>query len=76
MRVWLSMCCIFRHKTLRNLLLQIVFLFFLSFFLFCFVLFFRAIPTAYGDSQARGPTGTVTASLRQSHSYAGSKPHL
>ena len=35
---------------------------------FCFILFFtfffRAAPTAYGGSQARGQTGTVVASLQ------------
>ena len=31
---------------------------------------------AYGVSQARGLIGAVAAGLRQSHSNAGSKPHL
>ena len=43
------------------------------FFFFCP---FRATPTAYGGSQARGPVGAVAASLRHSHSNAGSKPCL
>ena len=41
-----------------------------------FGLFLGAAPAAYGGSQARGPIGTVAASLRQSHSNAGSKLHL
>ena len=49
---------------------------------FCFVrlfvlfLLFRAIPTAYGGSQARDQIGAVAASLHHSHSNAGSKPCL
>ena len=31
---------------------------------------------AYGGSQATGPIGAVAASLRHSHSSAGSKLHL
>ena len=38
--------------------------------------YFRASPTAYGGSQARGPIGAVAAGLHQSHSNAGSKPSL
>ena len=38
--------------------------------------FSGAAPVAYGGSQARGPMGAVAASLRQSHSNAGSKPSL
>ena len=41
-----------------------------SFFLF------RATLVAYGSSQARGQIGAVAAGLRQSHSNAGSEPHL
>jgi len=36
----------------------------------------RATPATYGGSQARGRIGAVAASLRQSHSNAGSEPHL
>ena len=35
-----------------------------------------AAPAAYGGSQARGLSGAVATSLRQSHSNVGSKPHL
>ena len=35
-----------------------------------------AAPAAYGGSQARGLIGAVAASLRQSHSNAGSKLRL
>ena len=41
-----------------------------------FFAFSRAVPTAYGDSQARGPIGAVAAGLRQSHRNAGSEPRL
>ena len=45
-------------------------------FFFFFFVFSRAAPVAYGGSQARGLTGAIAASLRHSHSHAGSKPHL
>jgi len=38
--------------------------------------FFRAVPMAYGGSQARGPVGATAAGLRHSHSNTGSKPRL
>ena len=39
---------------------------------------FRAIPTAYGSSQARDPIGVAASSLchSYSHSNLGSEPHL
>ena len=48
------------------------------FFLFLFFVFylFRATPTAYGGSQARGLIGAVAADLHQSHSNTGSELHL
>ena len=45
------------------------------FFLFLFV-FSRATPATYGGSQAKGLIGPVPTGLRQSHSSAGSEPHL
>ena len=45
-------------------------------FVCLFVSLFRATPTAYGGSQARGPNGGVATSLRQGHSNVGSEPHL
>ena len=42
-------------------------------FLFCP---FRAAPTAYGGSQARGQTGAVAAGLGQSYSNTRSGLHL
>ena len=46
------------------------------FFLFvCFALS-GATPTEYGGSEARGLTGAIAASLRQSHSNEGSELHL
>ena len=41
-----------------------------------FCLFFRATPTAYGGSQARGRIRAVAASLRHSHSNEGSELNL
>ena len=46
------------------------------FFFFCLFAISWATPVAYGGSQARGPIGAVAASLCQSHSNAGSEPHL
>ena len=43
---------------------------------FFFLSFFRAAPTAYGGSQARGPIRAVATSLCQSHSNARSEPCL
>ena len=43
----------------------------LYFFYLCFFVFFRAAPTAYGASQARGRIGAANASL--CHSNAGSE---
>ena len=48
---------------------------FFPFFFLSFV-FFRAIPSAYGGSQARGLIRATAASLHQSHSNSGSEPHL
>ena len=39
-------------------------------------LFFRAAPTPYGGSQARGRIRATAAGLYYSHSNAGSKPRL
>ena len=41
-----------------------------------FFVFSRAVPTAYGGSQARGLIGAVVASLHQSHRNTGSKLSL
>ena len=55
------------------------------FFFFCLLSFVVVVvvvaiswatPTAYGGSQARGRIGAAATSLRQSHSNAGSEPHL
>ena len=53
------------HNELRNYCL-----------VFVFVCFFRAVPMAYGSSQARGQIGAKGASLHHSHCNVGSKPHL
>ena len=59
--------------------LYVYYLFFLFFFLsffFFFFLLFRAAPTAYGSSQARGRIRAVAVSLHHSHSNAGSLTQL
>ena len=60
------------------LFIPILKLFIYLFYLFIFSLFVfsRAVLVAYGDSQARGPSRAVAASLHQGHSNAGSKLHL
>ena len=50
-----------------------IFYLFIYFWSFCL---FRATPTAYGGSQARGPIGIVATSLCQSHSNVGSQLRL
>ena len=57
------------------LLFPLIFIYFYYFFTFGFCPF-RATPAAYGGSQARGLIRAVAASLRHSHSNAGSEPHL
>ena len=47
----------------------------LLFFLF-FSFFFRAVPLAYGNSQARGRIRATAAGLHHSQSNTGSKLHL
>ena len=62
---------------LSHLFLRIVRVFWGVFlFLFCLFAFSRAAPAACGSSRARGRMGAVAASLHQSHSNAGSVPHL
>ena len=48
----------------------------LLFFFFCLLSFFKAAPTAYGGSQARGRIGAVAAGLCHNHSNTRSKPCL
>ena len=58
-----------------KLLVDVSFLSFFWFFLFV-CLFFRATPTAYGGSQARGQIGAVAPGIHhQSHSHARSLTH-
>ena len=52
----------------------IKFMYLFTYLLICHL--FRASPTAYGISQARGRLGAVAAGLHHSHSSVGSKPHL
>ena len=48
----------------------------LSLKLFFFLSFSRAVPAAYGGSQARGLIGAGATGLRQSHSSTESEPCL
>ena len=45
------------------------------YFIYLFIFLFRAAPTAYGGSQARGLIRAVAGSLRHSHSNVGSLTH-
>ena len=56
--------------------LKVGFLFWGFFFVFVFVWLFRATPTTYGGSQARGRIRVVAADLCHSHSNTGSEMHL
>ena len=47
-----------------------------DFFFFCLFLFSGATLSAYGGSQASGPIGAEASCRGQSHSNAGSEPHL
>ena len=53
---------------------ELLILFF--FFLLLLFVFARATPKANGGSQARGQIGAIATGLHQSHSNAGSEPHL
>ena len=48
----------------------------IPFYFILFIMLFRAAPTAYGGSQARGQIGAEAVSLHHSHSNAGSKLSL
>ena len=45
-------------------------------FIYLFIFPFKAVPAAYGSSQARGRIGATAVSLCHSHSNEGSEPHL
>ena len=64
--------CLFGNKGTFSIL----FFFFFFFFFFGLFAISQASPAAYGGFQARGPIGAAAASLRQSHSNAGSEPSL
>ena len=75
-----------RYKSINILLLNI-FSFFSVIYIYSFGFFglfvwatptclFRATPTAYGRSQARGEIGATAVSLHHSHSNTRSKPRL
>ena len=48
----------------------------LAYYYYNYFVFFRASPTAYGGSQAKGQIGAETTCLHHSHSKARSEPHL
>ena len=64
-----------RHTCLTNNFSQMMAYLFIFYFYFYFLLF-RAVPVAYGGSQARGQIGATAAGLCHSHSNAGLEPHL
>ena len=49
---------------------------FKTLFIYLFIIFSRAAPVAYGDSQAKGLIRAVATGLYQSHSNEGSEPRL
>ena len=52
------------------------FVVFIYLLLILFFISFRATPTAYRSSQARGQIGAVAAGLHHRHSNVGSELHL
>ena len=64
-------CVYITHTNLGGVAINLIRL---NFFVCLFV--FRAAPSAFGGSQARGLIGAVAASLHHSHSKVGSEPHL
>ena len=66
-------CTIFAFENPDDFFFLIFNFIYLFIFVFCL---FRAIPTAYGGSQARGLIGAVALGLCQSHSNARSEPCL
>ena len=74
---------IFVHKLLCSSLIIFFSLFFSDYRVIYFYrklpfffLLFRAIPMAYGNSQARGRIGATATGLHHSQSHTGSEPHL
>ena len=81
--IWISVSC--QHHLLINLCLFVYIMmlpltyikFWVNMVCSCFVFcLFRAAPTAYGSSQARGQIGVVVLGLHHSHSNAEYEPHL
>ena len=74
----MARCCCHGHAVVLYSIVVLIYipcwLIILSFFKFFF--FLRAIPMAYGSSQARGQIGATAASLHHSHSNTRSQPHL
>ena len=63
-------------KHIWIILYKILYIYLFICFLFFRFFLFRAVPAAYGSSQARGQIGATTASLHHSDRNAGSQPHL
>ena len=60
----------------NTLLLLILHIYHVIFFFLALFRLFRAVPAAYGGSQARGSIRAVAAGPRHSHSNTGSEPLL
>ena len=58
------------------MLWQLLFILFYYLFIYLFIVLSRAVPTAYGGSQARGVIRAVATGLHQSHSNMGFEPCL
>ena len=65
-----------RSQRVSPMFLSRSFILLLLLLLFCLFAISRAAPVAYGDSQARGLSRAVAASLHHSHGNAGSEPSL
>ena len=75
-RVWPKRKKIYVYSLGLLFFIYIIFNLIYLFIYFCLFAISWAAPAAYGGSQTRGLIGAVAAGLRQSHSNAGSEPHL
>ena len=69
-------CGLIKQDQTKDLGLKSILLTPVPVFLYETFFLFRAVPEAYGDSQARGLKGVTAASLRHSHSNMGFEPCL
>ena len=72
LQYYANFCC----KVTQSCIIYIIYIHNIHINYFSFPFFFRAAPSAYGCSRARGQIRPTAAGLSYSHSNTGSKPHL